>query len=102
MLYSQAEEVASACQKDKELNGRIYCVLGMDELPEKPDLSDICDSPPSNYYQFVLFYDCVPCEPVAYLVPDMPRSCSTLFTAGSNWLLKFQFLYVNPKPKPYT
>ncbi|CDI81896.1 Micronemal protein 15, related [Eimeria praecox] len=64
LLYSQAEEAAVSCQKDKELNDRIYCVLGIDDIPQKPVLSDLCDSPPSNEYHFGLFYDCVPSNSV--------------------------------------
>ncbi|CDJ48385.1 thrombospondin type 1 domain-containing protein, putative [Eimeria brunetti] len=59
LLYSQAKEAAEACRKDKELNDRIYCVLGINEIPPKPELSDLCDYAPSVDYQFGMFYSCV-------------------------------------------
>ncbi|CDJ36145.1 uncharacterized protein EMH_0008770 [Eimeria mitis] len=66
LVYSQAEEAATACQKDKELNDRLYCVLGIGDIPAKPALSDLCDFAPSEDYKFALFYNCVPCEPQSF------------------------------------
>ncbi|OEH77655.1 thrombospondin type 1 domain-containing protein [Cyclospora cayetanensis] len=60
LLYSQAEKVAEACQKDRKENNRLYCELGIYDLPNAPELSTICTDVPSNEYRYALFYDCDP------------------------------------------
>ncbi|XP_026191793.1 uncharacterized protein LOC113146997 [Cyclospora cayetanensis] len=85
LLYSQAEKVAEACQKDRKENNRLYCELGIYDLPNAPELSTICTDVPSNEYRYALFYDCDPhVGPNCYKGTDQPFCqvpCITIWRA---------------------